>query len=177
MNAKLNKLNDTIAALATAPGRAGLSVVRVSGPLTKNIANKILGYAPKHMQAKYSSFKAPSGEIVDSGVALFFSSPRSYTGEDVLELTCHGGQAVVDYLLEALFQYGARVAERGEFTKRAFLNDKLDLVQAEAVADLIESTSRATAKAAQRSLEGVFSEELCFLSDQLTELRAEVEAS
>jgi tRNA modification GTPase len=177
LNAKLNKLNDTIAALATAPGRAGLSVVRVSGPLTKNIANKILGYAPKHMQAKYASFKAPGGEIVDSGVALFFSSPRSYTGEDVLELTCHGGQAVVDYLLETLFQYGARVAERGEFTKRAFLNDKLDLVQAEAVADLIESTSRATAKAAQRSLEGVFSEELCFLSDQLTELRAEVEAS
>jgi len=96
LNSKLNKLNDTIAALATAPGRAGLSVVRVSGPLTKNIANKILSYTPKHMQAKYSSFKAPGGEIVDSGVALFFSSPRSYTGEDVLELTCHGGHAGVD---------------------------------------------------------------------------------
>ena len=119
MNLKLNKLNDTIAALATAPGRAGLSVVRVSGPLTKNIANKMLGYTPKHMQAKRSSFKAPNGEIVDTGVALFFSSPKSYTGEDVLELTCHGGQAVVDHLLEALFQHGARVAERGEFTKRS----------------------------------------------------------
>ena len=177
MSAKLNKLNDTIAALATAPGRAGLAVVRVSGPLTKQIAKKTLGYAPKHMAAKYSSFKTAEGEIVDFGTALFFSSPRSYTGEDVLELTCHGGQAIVDQLLEALFQQGARIAERGEFTKRAFLNDKLDLIQAEAVADLIESTSRATAKAAQRSLEGVFSKELCLLSNELTELRAEVEAS
>ena len=129
------------------------------------------------MAAKYSPFKAPEGEIVDSGIALFFNSPRSYTGEDVLELTCHGGQAIVDHLLEVLFQYGARIAEQGEFTKRAFLNDKLDLIQAEAVVDLIESTSRATVKAAQRSLDGVFSQELCLLSNQLTELRAEVEAS
>jgi len=177
LSPKLNKLNDTIAALATAPGRAGLAVVRVSGPLTKQIAKKILGYAPKHMAAKHSSFKAPDGEIIDSGIALFFSSPRSYTGEDVLELTCHGGQAIVDHLLEVSFQHGARIAERGEFTKRAFLNDKLDLIQAEAVADLIESTSRATVKAAQRSLDGVFSKELCLLSNELTELRAEVEAS
>ena len=177
MSSKLNKLNDTIAALATAPGRAGLAVVRVSGPLTKQIAKKTLGYTPKHMAAKYSPFKAPEGEIVDSGIALFFNSPRSYTGEDVLELTCHGGQAIVDHLLEVLFQYGARIAEQGEFTKRAFLNDKLDLIQAEAVVDLIESTSRATVKAAQRSLDGVFSQELCLLSNQLTELRAEVEAS
>ena len=130
MSSKLNKLNDTIAALATAPGRAGLAVVRISGPLTKQIAKKTLGYAPKHMAAKYSSFKTAEGEIVDFGTALFFSSPRSYTGEDVLELTCHGGQAIVDQLLEALFQQGARIAERGEFTKRAFLNDKLDLIQA-----------------------------------------------
>ena len=177
MSSKLNKLNDTIAALATAPGRAGLAVVRVSGPLTKQIAKKTLGYTPKHMAAKYSPFKTPEGEIVDSGIALFFNSPRSYTGEDVLELTCHGGQAIVDHLLEVLFQYGARIAEQGEFTKRAFLNDKLDLIQAEAVVDLIESTSRATVKAAQRSLNGVFSRELCQLSDQLTEFRAEVEAS
>ena len=174
---KLSKLNDTIAAQATAPGRAGLAIVRVSGPLTKQIAKKILGYSPKHMAAKYSSFKTPEGEIVDSGTALFFNSPRSYTGEDVLELTCHGGQAIVDHLLEVLFGHGARIAERGEFTKRAFLNDKLDLIQAEAVADLIESTSRATAKAAQRSLDGAFSKELCLLSNELTELRAEVEAS
>ena len=177
MSPKLNKLSDTIAALATAPGRAGLSVVRVSGSLTKHIAKKILGYTPRHMAAKYSSFKTPEGEVVDSGVALFFNSPRSYTGEDVLELTCHGGQAIVDHLLEVLFQHGARIAEQGEFTKRAFLNDKLDLIQAEAVVDLIESTSRATVKAAQRSLDGVFSQELCLLSNQLTELRAEVEAS
>ena len=107
MNSKLSKINDTIAALATAQGRAGLSVVRVSGPLTKKIAKKILGYEPKHMTAKYSSFKTPEGEIVDTGVALFFSSPRSYTGEDVLELTCHGGQAVVDHLLAVLFHCGA----------------------------------------------------------------------
>ena len=177
MSSKLNKLNDTIAALATAPGRAGLCVVRVSGPLTKKIAKKILGYTPRHMAAKYSSFKAPGGETVDSGVALFFGSPKSYTGEDVLELTCHGGQAIVDHLLETLFVYGARLADRGEFTKRAFLNDKLDLIQAEAVADLVDSSSRATTKAAQRSLEGVFSEELHLLSDQLADLRAEIEAS
>ena len=177
MNSKLSKLNDTIAALATAQGRAGMSVVRVSGPLTKQIAKKILGYEPKHMTARYSSFKSPEGDVVDSGVALFFSSPQSYTGEDVLELTCHGGQAIVDYLLDVLFQCGARVAERGEFTKRAFLNDKIDLIQAEAIADLIESTSLAAAKAAQRSLDGVFSQEICLLSSELTELRAEVEAS
>ena len=177
MSSKLNKLNDTIAALATAPGRAGLSVVRVSGPLTKKIAKKILGYNPKHMAAKYSSFKAPGGETVDTGVALFFDSPKSYTGEDVLELTCHGGQAIIDHLLETLFLYGARLAERGEFTKRAFLNDKLDLIQAEAVADLVDCASRATMKAAQRSLEGVFSEELHLLSNQLADLRAEIEAS
>ena len=177
MNSKLSKINDTIAALATAQGRAGLSVVRVSGPLTKKIAKKILGYKPKHMTAKYSSFKTPEGEIVDTGVALFFSSPRSYTGEDVLELTCHGGQAVVDHLLAALLQCGARVAKRGEFTKRAFLNDKIDLIQAEAIADLIESTSLAAARAAQRSLDGFFSQEIYSLSNQLTELRTEVEAS
>ena len=177
MSSKLNKLNDTIAALASAPGRAGLSVVRVSGPRTKKIAKKILGYSPKHMAAKYSSFRAPGGETVDTGIALFFKSPKSYTGEDVLELTCHGGQAIIDHLLEALFLYGARLAERGEFTKRAFLNDKIDLIQAEAVADLVDSASRATMKAAQRSLEGVFSEELHLLSNQLTDLRAEIEAS
>jgi len=177
LSSKLNKLSDTIAALATAPGRAGLAVVRVSGPLTKQIAKKTLGYAPKHMAAKYSAFKTPEGEIIDVGTALFFASPRSYTGEDVLELTCHGGQAIVDHLLEALFQHGARTAERGEFTKRAFLNDKLDLIQAEAVVDLIESTSRATARAAQRSLDGVFSKELCLLSNELTKLRTEIEAS
>ena len=114
MGSKLNKLNDTIAALATAPGRAGLAVVRISGPLTKQIAKKTLGYAPKHMAAKYSSFKTAEGEIVDFGTALFFSYPRSYKGEDVLELTCHGGQAIVDQLLEALFQDGARIGERGE---------------------------------------------------------------
>jgi tRNA modification GTPase len=177
LNSKLSKLNDTIAAVATAQGRAGMSVVRVSGPQTKQIAKKILGYEPKHMTAKYSSFKTPEGEVVDFGVALFFGSPRSYTGEDVLELTCHGGQAIVDHLLDVLFQCGARIAERGEFTKRAFLNDKIDLIQAEAIADLVESSSLAAAKAAQRSLDGAFSQEIYLLSSQLTELRAEVETS
>ena len=152
MNKKINKQADTIAARATAAGSSGLALIRVSGPNTATIAKKIIGVVPKPMRAKYTNFLSLDRSIIDSGIALYFKGPKSYTGENTLELTCHGGNAVADQILQALVEYGARLAGPGEFTKRAFLNDKMDLAQAEAVADLIESSSAATARAAKRSL-------------------------
>ena len=177
MNKKINKQADTIAACATAAGSSGLALIRVSGPNTAMIAKKIIGLVPKPMRAKYSNFLSPDHSIIDSGIALYFKGPRSYTGENTLELTCHGGSAVVDQILQALIEYGARLAGPGEFTKRAFLNDKMDLTQAEAVVDLIESSSAATARAAKRSLDGVFSTKILNLSTLLSEIRVSVEAS
>ena len=177
MNKKINKQADTIAACATAAGSSGLALIRVSGPNTAMIAKKIIGPVPKPMRAKYSNFLSPDRSIIDSGIALYFKGPRSYTGENTLELTCHGGSAVVDQILQALIEYGARLAGPGEFTKRAFLNDKMDLTQAEAVVDLIESSSAATARAAKRSLDGVFSTKILNLSTLLSEIRVSVEAS
>ena len=177
MSKKINKQADTIAACATAAGSSGLALIRVSGPNTVTIAKKIIGLIPKPMMAKYCNFLSPGGAIIDSGIALYFKGPRSYTGENTLELTCHGGNAVVDQILQALIEYGARLAGPGEFTKRAFLNDKMDLAQAEAVADLIESSSAATARAAKRSLDGAFSTKILRLSALLSEIRASVEAS
>ena len=177
MSNKTNKLSGTIAAQASAPGVAGIAVIRVSGELTKKITKKITRKEASHMQAKRTAFFNQDGKKIDDGIALGFFAPNSYTGEDVLEISCHGSPAVVDEILKALFDFGARPAEPGEFTKRAYLNDKIDLVQAEAVADLIESKSIQTARAARRSLEGVFSKKVFTLSDQLTETRTLVEAS
>ena len=177
MNKKINKQADTIAACATAAGSSGLALIRVSGPNTTTIAKKIIGLVPKPMRAKYSNFLSPGRSIIDSGIALYFKGPKSYTGENTLELTCHGGSAVVDQILQALIEYGARLAGPGEFTKRAFLNDKMDLTQAEAVADLIESSSAATARAAKRSLDGAFSTKTLNLGALLSEIRVNVEAS
>jgi len=177
LNKKINKQADTIAACATAAGSSGLALIRVSGPNTTTIAKKIIGLVPKPMRAKYSNFLSPGRSIIDSGIALYFKGPKSYTGENTLELTCHGGSAVVDQILQALIEYGARLAGPGEFTKRAFLNDKMDLTQAEAVADLIESSSAATARAAKRSLDGAFSTKTLSLSALLSEIRVNVEAS
>ena len=177
MNKKINKQADTIAACATAAGSSGLALIRVSGPNTARIAKKIIGLVPKPMRAKYSNFLSPDHAIIDSGIALYFEGPKSYTGENTLELTCHGGSAVVDQILHALIEYGARLAGPGEFTKRAFLNDKMDLTQAEAVADLIESSSAATARAAKRSLDGAFSAKTLSLSALLSDIRVNVEAS
>ena len=157
MSNKTNKLSGTIAAQASAPGVAGIAVIRVSGELTKKITKKIIGQDLVHMQAKRATFFNQDGMKIDNGVALGFFAPNSYTGEDVLEISCHGSPAIADEILKALHDFGARHAEPGEFTKRAYLNDKIDLVQAEAVADLIESKSIQAARAATRSLEGVFS--------------------
>ena len=168
---------DTIAAVATPPGRGGIGVVRVSGTDTRHIAVQILGRLPAPRRAVYSRFGDSHGEPIDSGIALFFPAPDSYTGEDVLELQGHGGPVVMDLILRRIMQLGGRLARPGEFTERAYLNDKIDLAQAEAVADLIDSATRAAARAASNSLQGQFSKEIDALLEELIELRAYVEAA
>ncbi|SJM95797.1 tRNA uridine-5-carboxymethylaminomethyl(34) synthesis GTPase MnmE [Crenothrix polyspora] len=168
---------DTIAAIATPPGNGGVGIVRVSGSLVSQIAAQLLNKSliPRH--AQYSAFRDAEGEIIDAGISLYFPSPASYTGEDILELQGHGGAVVLDMLLHRVLALGARLAKPGEFTERAFLNDKLDLAQAEAVADLIESSTEQSARSAQKSLQGLFSEQINSLVDELTELRIYVEAA
>jgi len=167
----------TIAARATPPGRGGIAVVRVSGPDCASVAERLLGGLPTPRLASLMPFRDAAGEAIDTGLALYFPAPHSFTGEDVLELHCHGGPVVCDLVLEAVTAAGARLAEPGEFTRRAFLNDKLDLSQAEAVADLIESGSRAAARAAQRSLRGDFATAVMHLNAAVTALRVHVEAA
>jgi len=168
---------DTIAARATPAGRGGVGIVRVSGPLAAAIAGQLLGKLPAPRYATYASFIDSDAVPIDSGIALWFPGPNSFTGEDVLELQGHGGDLVIDLLLERVTGLGARLAEPGEFSKRAFLNDKLDLTQAEAIVDLIDSGSRMAARAAQRSLQGEFSKAVFELNDRITELRVHVEAA
>lgn len=168
---------DTIAALATAPGRAGVGIVRISGPLAVNIAQQILGFAPKPRHAHYGPFYDPAGQLLDEGIALYFPGPHSFTGEDVLELQGHGGPVVMDLLIQTAAALGARLARPGEFSERAFLNDKMDLAQAEAIADLIDSSSAQAARCAIRSLQGEFSRRIGALVDQLVALRIYVEAA
>ncbi|MCB1821100.1 MAG: tRNA uridine-5-carboxymethylaminomethyl(34) synthesis GTPase MnmE, partial [Candidatus Competibacteraceae bacterium] len=170
-------MNDTIAAVATPPGRGGVGIVRISGPLSAMIAEAICGVLPIPRQAVLRRFRAGDGSVLDEGIALYFPSPHSFTGEDVLELHGHGGPAVMDLLLARVLQLGARPARPGEFSERAFLNDKLDLVQAEAIADLIASTTAEAARAAVRSLEGAFSTQVHALVEGLIELRMYVEAA
>ena len=166
----------TIAAVATAPGQGGIGVVRVSGKQAKFLAEKILGCCPSPRTAKYTDFLDACQQPIDCGIALFFPGPNSYTGEDVLELQGHGGSAVSQMVLQRCLQLGARMAEPGEFTQRAWLNDKLDLAQAEAVADLIEASTAQAAKSAMRSLAGVFSQKVHELRDRLIDLRLFIEA-
>jgi tRNA modification GTPase len=168
---------DTIAAVATPAGRGSVGIIRVSGPNAKAIAEALLGSVPAARQARFRRFRDAAGDPIDEGVALWFPAPASFTGEDVLELQGHGGPLVLDMLLERVTQLGARRAEPGEFSRRAFLNDKLDLAQAEAIADLIDSHSRAAARAAMRSLSGVFSDRVHALVDAITRLRMYVEAA
>ena len=170
-------LIDTIAAIATPPGRGGIGIVRVSGPAVRAIAREVLGRDPVPRRAEYRVFRDNDGSAIDRGIALYFSAPNSYTGEDVLEFQGHGGPVVLDMLMERLLALGARPARPGEFSERAFLNDRLDLAQAEAVADLIDSGSRAAARSAMRSLEGEFSARVSGIVDALTELRVYVEAA
>ncbi|MDH5178385.1 MAG: tRNA uridine-5-carboxymethylaminomethyl(34) synthesis GTPase MnmE [Gammaproteobacteria bacterium] len=169
--------NDTIAALATPPGRGGVGIIRVSGPASREIAEQILGVVPPARRADYLDFLDGEQRIIDSGIALFFQTPHSFTGEDVLELQGHGGPVVMDMLLRRCLELGARMARPGEFSERAFLNDKLDLAQAEAIADLIEAGSEQAARGALQSLQGVFSAGINTLVEQLTELRMFVEAA
>jgi tRNA modification GTPase len=168
---------DTIAAVATPPGRGGIGVVRISGTQTRSLALKLLGKLPAPRLATLAAFRDARGQTLDRGLALFFSSPHSYTGEDVLELHGHGGPMVLDALLARVMECGARLARPGEFTERAFLNGKLDLAQAEAVADIIDAGSHEAARAALRSLEGEFSRRVHGCTEQLTRLRIYVEAA
>lgn len=168
--------NDTIAAVATAPGRSGIGIVRVSGPQVKRIGLRVVAKPLAARRAVLTAFLGADGVAIDQGIALFFPSPESYTGEDVLELHGHGGPTVVRMLLERCMETGARIAEPGEFTRRAFLNGKLDLAQAEAVVDLIEAATASAARSAMRSLSGEFSSKIQELASEILDLRALVEA-
>lgn len=167
---------DTIAAVATAPGRGGIGVVRISGHGLGAVARTLLGKSLRPRLASLSNFLDHDGTVIDQGIALYFPAPHSFTGEDVLELQGHGGNAVMQRLLKRCLALGARLAEPGEFTKRAFLNDKLDLAQAESVADLIDAASEEAAKSAVRSLQGEFSHAVHEVVERLIELRMLVEA-
>lgn len=168
---------DTIAAIATPAGYGGIGVIRISGPLCSEIAFSVLGFIPEPRFAHFGLFKDLQGNALDQGIALFFPGPHSFTGEDVLELQGHGGPVVLNNLLASLLQRGARIARPGEFSERAFLNGKIDLVQAEAIADLIESASTEAAKAALCSLQGVFSQKVQGVLENLIVLRTFVEAA
>lgn len=167
---------DTIAAVATASGAGGIGVVRISGALSKAIAIKILGHCPAPRHAAYLDFKQENGDLIDRGIAIFYPNPHSYTGEDVLELQAHGGTALMQILLARCIALGARQAEPGEFTRRAYLNDKMDLAQAEAVADVINAATVEAARSAVRSLSGAFSQRINALLLKLIDLRMYVEA-
>ena len=173
----IDSSKDTIAAQATAPGRGGVGIVRVSGPLALTIAEQVLHLSPKPRYAHYGQFFAEDHQVIDQGIALYFPGPNSFTGEDVLELQAHGGPVVMDFLLKRVIALGARPARPGEFSERAFLNDKIDLAQAEAIADLINSTSEQAAQCAMRSLQGVFSARIQALVERLIQLRIYVEAA
>ena len=170
------KLPDTIAAIATASGAGGIGVVRVSGPAVQLIAAQVLGSCPAPRHASYLDFKQANGDLIDRGIAIFYPNPHSYTGEDVLELQAHGGTALMQILLARCIVLGARQAEPGEFTRRAYLNDKIDLAQAEAVADVINAATIEAAKSAVRSLSGEFSQRISALLLKLIDLRMFVEA-
>ena len=167
---------DTIAAIATPPGRGGVGIVRVSGKKAGAIARQLLGFIPKARVATYTPFIDGDRQI-DQGIAIFFSAPNSFTGEDVLELQGHGGPVVLDMLIRRVVNLGARIANPGEFSERAFLNDKIDLLQAEAIADLIDASSEQAALGAVRSLQGDFSKKINLLVEDLILLRMYVEAA
>lgn len=170
------KPDETIAAIATASGASGIGVVRVSGALCQSIANQILGHCPAPRYAAYLPFYDSNHALIDRGIAIYYQNPHSYTGEDVLELQAHGGTALMQMLLARCIELGARQAEPGEFTRRAYLNDKIDLAQAEAVADVINASTMEAARSAMRSLSGEFSNSINTVLNKLIDLRMYVEA-
>ncbi|OCG06678.1 tRNA uridine(34) 5-carboxymethylaminomethyl synthesis GTPase MnmE [Gilliamella sp. wkB178] len=170
--------SDTIVAQATPPGRGGVGILRISGPKAQAVAHAVLGKLPKPRYAEYLPFLAVDDSILDEGIALFFPNPHSFTGEDVLELQGHGGPVILDLLLKRVLEVAdVRIARPGEFSERAFLNDKLDLAQAEAIADLIDASSEQAAKSAISSLQGVFSKKVNALVESLIHLRIFTEAA
>ncbi|MCP4000814.1 MAG: tRNA uridine-5-carboxymethylaminomethyl(34) synthesis GTPase MnmE [Gammaproteobacteria bacterium] len=168
---------DTIVARATPAGRGGVAVLRLSGVKVKAIAEHLLGTLPVPRYATFTEFTSQDDGVIDMGIALYFPAPHSFTGEDVLELQGHGSPIVTEMLIKEICLLGARIAEPGEFSRRAFLNDKIDLAQAEAIADLIDSSSQTAARAARRSLQGKFSELIVSLNEEVTALRVYVEAA
>ncbi len=170
-------IKDTIAAVATPPGKGGVGIVRISGALALDISNQITSKPPAIRQAVYCDFKDDDGELIDQGLVIYFAAPASFTGEDVIELQGHGGPVVMTLLLNRVVSLGARLARPGEFSERAYLNNKMDLAQAEAVADLIDSSTEAAAKGALRSLRGEFSEQINQFSAELLRLRMYTEAA
>ena len=173
----MKERTETICAIATPPGTGGVGIVRISGPAVPDISNALIGKLPEPRHALLAEIKDEQGELIDTGIALYFPAPHSFTGEHVLELQGHGGMHVLQQLMRRILALGARTARPGEFSERAYLNDKMDLVQAEAIADLIESGSDAATRAAQRSLQGEFSRKINDLRDELTSLRVFVEAA
>jgi tRNA modification GTPase len=168
---------DTIAAIATPPGNGGVGVIRISGPAVVSIAGQLSSKILKPRYAMFSKFLDADGGVIDSGLVIYFPGPASFTGEDVLELQAHGGSVVMDMLLRRVLALGARLANPGEFSQRAFLNNKIDLAQAEAIADLITCGTEQAVRSAQQSMQGVFSEQINELIDQLIELRVYIEAA
>lgn len=166
---------DTIVAISTPAGRGGIGVVRLSGPDARHIAEKITGIVPRPRYAHHCRFLDRNQQLIDSGLAIFFPAPHSYTGEDVVELHAHGSRIILDILVKESITHGARLARPGEYTERAYLNGKIDLVQAEAVADLIDSVSTSAARSASRSLSGEFSSRLAGLLDEIIALRVQLE--
>lgn len=169
--------SDTITAIATPPGKGGVGIVRVSGPLAKIIAETLIGFSPTSRHAHFCEIRDQNANLLDEGIVIFFPGPNSFTGEDVLEIQGHGGPIILDSIVNVVLELGARMAKPGEFSERAFLNDKLDLAQAEAIADLIDSASTQAAKNALRSLKGEFSAAIDTLVEQLIGLRMYVEAA
>ena len=177
MNKAAGSDQDTIVAVATAPGRGGIGIIRISGTQALAIGKAVTDIELEPRLASFSGFRNESGEVIDQGIALYFPSPASFTGEDVIELQAHGGPVVLDLLLRTCCCHGARQARPGEFSERAYLNDKIDLAQAEAIADLINSNTELAARNANRSLQGAFSQEIDKLVEQVTGLRVYVEAA
>ncbi len=174
---QMKNLSDTIVAAATPPGRGGVAIVRISGPLVNAVALELIKKIPQPRYATYTNFFDQSGNPIDEGIALYFPNPHSFTGEDILELHGHGGPAIVDCLIQRILTLGVRLARPGEFSERAFLNDKMDLAQAEAIADLIDAASEQAARNALRSLQGEFSKKIHALVEALIRLRMYVEAA